>query len=150
MLLLYFFILFNFHPHFHPSFVQKILPSKPPGTPICGTGIRCSAIDPTSFAAHEVLARLQAKEEAANKDGMGRAKRPTGGGMVDGWMDGVCSCWLVGLSKDGSVKDGAIKIGFLKLIVDRYLGLLMHFLGKCPGRSRCREAGTWMVSTSKQ
>eukprot|EP00434_Breviolum_minutum_P031983 symbB.v1.2.028284.t1/scaffold2987.1/size129848/6 len=38
------------------------------GTPICGTGIRCSAIDPTSFAAHEVLARLQAKEEAANKE----------------------------------------------------------------------------------
>lgn len=45
---------------------------------------------------------------------MGRAKRPTGGD--GGWMDGVCSCWLVGLSKDGSVKDVAIKIGFSKLI----------------------------------
>ncbi|CAL1154833.1 unnamed protein product, partial [Cladocopium goreaui] len=42
--------------------------SKMEGTPICGTGIRCSAIDPTSFAANEVLARLQAKEDAANKE----------------------------------------------------------------------------------
>eukprot|EP00435_Cladocopium_sp_Y103_P032346 s4399_g8.t1 len=50
--------------------------SKMEGTPICGTGIRCSAIDPTSFAANEVLARLQAKEEAANKDGGDRDDDP--------------------------------------------------------------------------
>ena len=48
----------------HPPAVRRAA-----GTPICGTGIRCSAIDPTSFAANEVLARLQAKEDAANKDG---------------------------------------------------------------------------------
>ncbi|CAE7407249.1 VTI1A [Symbiodinium natans] len=42
--------------------------SKMEGTPICGTGIRCSAIDPTAYAANDVLARLQAKEEAANKE----------------------------------------------------------------------------------
>ncbi|CAK9039565.1 unnamed protein product [Durusdinium trenchii] len=41
--------------------------SKMEGTPICGTALRCSAIDPTSMAAHEVLAREQAKEEAATK-----------------------------------------------------------------------------------
>lgn len=50
----------------HPPAVRRAA-----GTPICGTGIRCSAIDPTSFAANEVLARLQAKEDAANKDGTG-------------------------------------------------------------------------------
>lgn len=76
---------------------------------------------------------------------MGRAKRPTGGD--GGWMDGVCSCWLVGLSKDGSVKDGALN---WILEVDMLSCAFDAFLGEMSRKIPMPRGGTWMVSTSNQ
>ncbi|CAJ1333470.1 unnamed protein product [Effrenium voratum] len=41
--------------------------SKLEGTAICGCAIKCSAVDPTCFAAHQVIEELKAKEDATEK-----------------------------------------------------------------------------------